>query len=99
MGEAKQKAAAAAAAAAAQRLANGQARPSGQAQAAALLMDLASSTVLGAAMLVGRNLQLPAVADELQGVVAHLQKIRTRLLGETPKVVLAPASALPPRPG
>lgn len=93
MGEAKEKEAATAAAA--QRLAAGRAQPTAAGQAAALLIDMAANTVNAASILIGNNLRLAEVADELAGVVAHLQKIRTRLLGEPARIVVAPAGSVP----
>jgi hypothetical protein len=76
-------------------LANGTARPSARAQAAALLVDLCAHSLVGAAMQIGKNLQLPEVADEVQKAADHLRKVVVKLLGEPPKVIVAPAGAIP----
>ena len=92
MGEAKEKEKEAAEAKA--RLAAGQVRLTPKQVVVANMVDLVCATLEVAARQLEANYAEPAVAVELAKSINHLQKTKMTYLG-TPKVVLAPASALP----
>lgn len=62
-------------------------------------LDLASHCVAGFAHTLGVNFQQTEPAAELQKTIDHLQRYKARFISEAgKKVLLAPASAMPPTP-
>lgn len=61
-----------------------------------MLLDLCCHTMLGAAAQIGRELDTPKVADEVQKAINHLQKAKLTFLGTAPRIVAPPAGLIVP---